>query len=73
MLPDKTSKNNDNFLEGIVSKIDEDAENVKIVVEIGAHDKVVSVMSRENVEGLTLSEGSVIELMIKSIDVMLGK
>jgi molybdate transport system regulatory protein len=73
MLPDKTSKNNDNFLEGIVSKIDEDAENVKIVVDIGAYDKVVSVMSRENVEGLTLSEGSVIELMIKSNDVMLGK
>ena len=63
----------ENILEGIISKIEEDETNVKIVVDIGAHDKVVSVMSQEDMESIVLCEGNTIKLMIKSNDLMLGK
>jgi len=66
-------ENCENILDGIISKIEEDESNVKIVVDIGAHDKVVSVMSREDVESIVLCEGNTIKLMIKSNDLMLGK
>ena len=66
-------KSNENILQGTISKIEKDATNVKIVVDIGGRDKVISVMSQKEVDGLTLCEGSSIKLMIKSNDVMLGK
>lgn len=62
-----------NLLEGTISKIEEDAKNIKVVIDIGAHDKVVSVISKKNVEGIGLSEGKTIEVQIKSHDIMLGK
>ena len=70
-IGEKQSK--DNLLEGTISKIEEDEKNIKVVIDIGAHDKIVSVMSKKNVEGLGLSEGRPIEVQIKSHDIMLGK
>ena len=62
-----------NVLEGIISSVERDEENIKVVVDIGAHDKIVSVMTRDSVGSKVLSEGSVIEIMIKNSDIMLGK
>jgi molybdate transport system regulatory protein len=63
----------ENILEGIISTIEKDEENIKVVVDIGAHDKIVSVMPCESIDMKTLREGSAIEIMIKNSDVMLGK
>jgi len=66
-------KSNENRLEGIVTEIDKDAENTKVVVDIGDHDTVVSVMPTAVLEKVELSEGSSVIAMIKSNDIMIGK
>ena len=65
--------NQENSLEGIVSKIDKDVENTKIAVDIGEHDTVVSVMPTDILEKMELSEGSSVTVMIKANDIMIGK
>ena len=72
-LKDDRDDGHVNYLEGTISSIEEDEENVKIVVDIGAHDKVVSVMSKKQVAGLVLTEGTRIEIQIKNNDILLGK
>jgi len=62
-----------NVLEGVIFTIEKGEENIKVVIDIGAHDKIVSVMPREIMDTMLLHEGSAIEMMIKSNDVMLGK
>ena len=66
-------ENRENKLEGNISQIEEDTENIKLIVDIGAHDKVVSVISREVLNGLRIIKGESVQLSIKSNDVMLGK
>ena len=68
-----TDKSNDNILEGVVSKIDRDKENIKVVVDIGNHDKIISVMQRNSLESMELCEGHSIQIKIKNNDIMLGK
>lgn len=63
----------DNILEGSISKIEKDEKNIKIVIDIGAYDKIVSVISKKSLEGITLNEGNVIDVTIKSHDILLGK
>ncbi len=63
----------ENSLEGKVSKIERDEENTKIIVDIGNHDKIVSVMPSEIINTLHLEEGKCVFVHIKSNDVMLGK
>lgn len=64
---------NENSLEGRISKIERDEENTKITVDIGNHDKIVSVMPSESINALHLQEGKRIFVHVKSNDVMLGK
>jgi len=66
-------QSDDNILEGIVSKIDRDAENIKVLVNIGKQDKIVSVMHRDTLEDMELCEGNTIQIMIKNSDIMVGK
>lgn len=66
-------KSNENRLEGIVTKIDKDAENTKVVVDIGDHDTIVSVMPTAVLEKMELSEGSSVIAMIQAHDIMIGK
>jgi len=66
-------KSNENRLEGTVTKIDKDRENTKVVVDIGDHDTVVSVMPTVVLEKMELAEGSSVIAMIKSNDIMIGK
>ena len=66
-------KSNENRLEGIVSKIDKDVDNTKVVVDIGGHDTIVSVMPTAVLEKMELIEGSSVIAMIKANDIMIGK
>jgi len=63
----------DNILKGSISKIEKDEINIKVVIDIGAFDKIVSVISNNSLEGIVLSEGKTIEVKIDSHDIMLGK
>jgi len=61
-----------NSLEGIITQIDTDEENMKIIVDIGKHDKIVSVMSLHSVDNMELSEGISVSVSVKCNDIMLG-
>ncbi len=63
----------ENRLNGIVTKIDKDVENTKVVVDIGDHDTMVSVMPTAVLDMMELSEGSSVIAMIKANDIMIGK
>ncbi len=66
-------RSKENRLEGIIRKIDKDVENTKIVVDIGNHDTLVSVMPTSVVEKMEIIEGSSVIVMIKANDIMIGK
>ena len=66
-------KGKSNILEGSISKIEKDEKNIKILIDIGSHDKIVSVISKKSLENIALSEGKTIEVQINSHDIMLGK
>ncbi len=63
----------DNWLEGLVRRIERDEENVKIEVDIGRHDKIISVMPLDRVEKMTLVTGQAVFARVKSNEVMIGK
>jgi len=67
------SENDENSIKGKVSKLERDEENTKIIVDIGNHDKVVSVMPSEDINTFYLQEGKSVFVHIKYNDVMLGK
>jgi molybdate transport system regulatory protein len=74
ILSDLMEENtNENLVKGIVSKIEKDTENVKVLVSIGNHDTIVSVMPVEVLEKMELSQGSSVTAMIKANDIMIGK
>ena len=66
-------KSEENRLKGIVTKIDTDIENAKILVDIGNHDTIVSVVSKNILTRMKLKEGSSVMAVIKVNDIMLGK
>ena len=66
-------KSEENRLKGRVSKIDSDIENVKVLVDIGNHDTIVSVMPVVVLEKMDLKVGSSVIVTIKANDIMLGK
>lgn len=66
-------KSEENRLEGVITKIETDMENVKVQVDIGNHDTVVSVMPVNVLEKMELKVGSSVTAMIKASDIMLGK
>ena len=63
----------ENRLQGIVSKIERDAQSAKVVLDIGGHDTIVSVMPIEVFEKMELHEGSSVEAVIHANDIMIGK
>ncbi len=60
-------------MEGIVSTIECDDENAKVLVNIGNHDTIVSVLPVDVVEKSELTIGSSVVAMVKAKDIMLGK
>ena len=67
------SASDKNSLEGTISKIERDDENTKITVDIGNHDKIVSVLTSDMMNTFKLDEGNNVYMQIKSHDIMLGK
>ena len=63
----------ENRLEGIVEKIDTDLENAKVLIDIGSHDKIVSVISKEILENMKMKAGNPVCVSIKENNIMLGK
>lgn len=66
-------KSAENRLKGTVTKIDRDIENAKVIVDIGNHDSIVSVIPVSVLEEMELHIGSAVTAMIKVNDVMVGK
>ncbi len=66
-------KNEENIMKGIIEQIDIDEENAKVVVDIGNHDKIVSVISKDNLKKMKIQEENSVFVMIKENDIMIGK
>lgn len=62
-----------NSIGGTVSRITRGEVNAEVVVEIGQHDVLVSVITSDALNTLKLEEGSSVMAIIKSSDVMLGR
>jgi len=62
-----------NRLKGRVSSIQQDARNVKIVLDIGGHDTLVSVMPAEHFGVLSLTEGEEVTVAIRAKDILIGR
>lgn len=62
-----------NSLEGTISKIERDEKNTKVTVDIGNHDKIVSVIPSDQINTLNLCESSSVCVQINSNNIMLGK
>ena len=69
----RDDKCEENGVEGIVSKIEKDAQNAKVQVDIGNHDTIVSVIPVDSLEKMELNEGSSVKAIIKANDIMIGK
>jgi len=65
--------NEENTLEGIVTKIDKDRHSAKVVVDIGHHDTIVSIVPIDTVEKMQIIEGRAVSAVIKANDIMIGK
>ncbi len=61
-----------NYLEGVVCELEEDKQRVKLAIDIGGHDKVVAVCTKETLQE-QISVGSPVRIMIAYSDVILGK
>ncbi len=72
LAPFSKIQSQNNSLEGIITQIDTDEENMKVVVDIGKHDKIVSVMPLHSLDNMELSEGSSVLVHVNSNDIMLG-
>lgn len=62
-----------NSIRGSINHITVGEVNAEVVVDIGHHDVVVSVITADALKALKLEEGSSVIAIIKSSDVMLGK
>ncbi len=63
----------ENRLRGTIMKAEEDRENRKLVVDIGGHDTIVSVMPVEKAARSALMEGSSVIVEIEAKNIMLGR
>jgi len=70
----ETSENRvENRLGGTIIQVEKDTLNVKVSVDIGNHDRIVSVMPLEKAQNLTLTEGNSVMVAIEAKNIMLGR
>jgi molybdate transport system regulatory protein len=69
----KDTKRKENEVKGTVTKIEKDADNVKVLVDIGDHDTIISIMPSDVLKKMELNEGSSVIVSIKANDIMIGK
>jgi len=67
------NQNDEHCLVGTISTIQRNEENIKISVDIGAYDKIISVKPSHILEHIHFIEGNKVYIQIKDHDVMLGK
>ncbi len=73
-IVDRSQENSEeNSLEGIVSGVESDAKNVKVTVDIGHYDKIISVMPIGTLKGIDLKSGNPVTVQINAHDIMLGR
>lgn len=63
----------ENLISGSVVTIEKDIHHTKITVDIGNHDRIVSVMDAQETQGMKLQEGTAVTVAIKANDIMIGK
>jgi molybdate transport system regulatory protein len=69
----KADKDEENRLEGVVSKIELDVQNAKVAIDTGKHDTIISVLDIEEFKKLDIEMGSSIYVHIQANDVMIGR
>lgn len=69
----KDAKVSENWLQGVVTKIENDLDHAKVQVDIGEHDTIIAVIPKEKFEMMALEEGSTIMAGVKAEDIMIGK
>ncbi len=69
----KNKESGENSIVGVVDKIDVDIKNAKVLVDIGSHNKIVSVIPKYMFDKMSIKEGNSIVVTVKSNDIMLGK
>jgi len=63
----------ENQLRGQILQIEKDRKNAKITVDIGMHDRIISVMSIEEFRKLSVKEGTRVMVDIEAKNIMLGR
>ena len=63
----------ENQLKGQILQIEKDRKNAKITVDIGMHDRIISVMSIEEFTKLSVKEGTRVMVDIEAKNIMLGR
>ncbi len=61
-----------NLLEGVITMLEEDTKHIKLTVDIGGHDTIVSVVPL-SIYSTTLQTGDKVRLGIKPRDIMIGR
>jgi len=69
----KEEKGTENRLEGRVVQIEKDSQNVKITIDIGGHDRLVSVIPLAMYEKMEMAEGNSVAVAIEAKNVMVGR
>ena len=63
----------DNMLQGRIVSLEEGEEGIKIIVDIGGYDRIVSVIQAKYPAVAMLEAGQAVTLVVKPKDVMIGK
>ena len=61
-----------NNLKGVVKSIEEGLITSKVVIDLGNHNQVVSIISRDAIADLQLKVGKTAYAIVKSTEVMIG-
>ena len=65
--------NKENVLQGLVVSIDVDETHAKILVDMGKHDMLASVISLETLQELGLKNGTFLTAIVDAKNIMIGK
>jgi len=62
-----------NQLDGVVVRVEHGAVMSTVVVRLVGGQEVVSAITKDSAEGLSLTEGDAVKVVIKATEVMIGK
>jgi len=67
------NRQRENQIEGQILQIDKDSQNAKVTVDIGMHDRIVSVMPIGEFSKLSVEKGSRVMVGIEAKNIMVGR